>query len=332
MTKESVFDAPPPAFFDRQSTLALPPSERFDQWRAWHPTVELNPLTKSAARGLEAQVLRYRLPDGTVFGFTRSGEVESRFGRLSSANYFLFSAVMSGGAISSAGKHELPMRPGNRLYLIDGRRPLRTRGSADLSHVYLVLPREPAIEAITRDPLSGPHAVLGVESRGLLAIAFAQLQALLHHLKDLSEPAVAEVIRSAAGLVTFGLKQQFGGTSDVDRPVAYEMVYLSARRMMETYSGNPQLTASSIAIAIGCSRAHLYRAFATQGLTVADVLREIRLKKAQSLLQDRRPRSLGQIAAQSGFADQSSFSRAFRAAFGITPRQWRELARESSSA
>ena len=331
MTTDSGLIAPLPAFIDQRRTLTLPPSERFDHWRAWHPTVELNPLTKSAARRLEAQVLRYRLPDGTVFGCARSGEVESRFGRLSAANYFLFSAVLSGNAISDAGKTEFAMRSGDRFYLLDGRKPLRTRGSADLSHLYLVLPREPVIETIARDPLSGQHAILGLESRGLLAIAFAQLQALLHHLKDLSEPAVAEVVRAAAGLVTFGLKQQCGGSGDVDRPVAYEMVYLSARRMMEAYCGNPQLTASSIAIAIGCSRAHLYRAFATQGLSVADVLRDIRLRKARSLLEDPRPRSMGRIAAQVGFSDQSSFSRAFRAALGMTPRRWRQLARDSSS-
>ena len=34
---------------------------------------------------------------------------------------------------------------------------------------------------------------------------------------------------------------------------------------------------------------------------------------------------LGQIALDAGFADQSHFTRAFRAAYGVTPRRWRAL-------
>ena len=326
------FGASMPAFWEHRSTLTLPPPERFEQWRAWHPSVVLNPLTKAAARGLEAQVLRYRLPDGTQFGCTRSGDVDSEFGRLNPADFFLFGMVIAGGGVARAGRAEIPLETEGRLYLVDGRRPGRIRSSAGFEHLYLVLPREPSLEIVAQDPFSGRQGLLDIPNHGLLGVAIAQLRAVSKHAGELSEPALVAAIRAAAGLVTFGLRQQLGAASEVDRPIAYEMLYLSARRLMEAYCANPELTASSIAIAVGCSRAHLYRAFALQGMSVGDALRDIRLKRAQSQLADSRHRSLGQIARHCGFTDQSSFSRAFRAAFEMTPRQWRRLVRNSASA
>ena len=35
--------------------------------------------------------------------------------------------------------------------------------------------------------------------------------------------------------------------------------------------------------------------------------------------------TLGQIALDSGFADQSHFTRVFSAVYGLTPRRWRAL-------
>lgn len=80
---------------------------------------------------------------------------------------------------------------------------------------------------------------------------------------------------------------------------------------------------SEFPAATGCSRAHLYRAFARRGTTFANVLRDVRLNKAKALLLDPRPRSIAQVSGVTGYADQSSFSRVFHAAVGVTPRDWR---------
>lgn len=326
MTKDLVFDAPLPSFIERRCTSTIAPRDRFDHWRAWHPSVELTPRSTSAGQDFEARLIRHRMDDGTTFGFTRSGDVDSRFGRRAAADYFLLSRVVSGAAVAQAGKNTLSLDASGRFCLVDGRRPVQITSAAGFSHVYLVLPRAPLIDIAEHDPFPGRTSIVELENRGLLAIADAQLQALLHNLTDLRAPDLAAAVKSIAGIVALGLKRQLGESVDADRPMVYEMVYLSARRVMELHCADPQLTASSIAAAIGCSRAHLYRAFAHQRMSVADVLRDIRLQRAQSLLRAPRRRSLAQIAAQSGFSDPSSFSRAFRAAFGMPPRDWRRIA------
>ncbi|HEX8551711.1 MAG TPA: AraC family transcriptional regulator [Abditibacteriaceae bacterium] len=55
----------------------------------------------------------------------------------------------------------------------------------------------------------------------------------------------------------------------------------------------------------------------------AAYLRRLRLDRAQTLLRES-DESVAQIAARSGFGDAAHFSRAFRAAFGLSPRQYRE--------
>ena len=75
----------------------------------------------------------------------------------------------------------------------------------------------------------------------------------------------------------------------------------------------------------GVDPASLARAFrAHYGTTAGAYLREIRVRRAADALA-RSSAALGQIALDSGFADQSHFTRVFGAAHGVTPRRWRAL-------
>ena len=75
----------------------------------------------------------------------------------------------------------------------------------------------------------------------------------------------------------------------------------------------------------GVDPASLARAFrAHYGTTAGAYLREIRVRRAADALA-RSSAALGQIALDSGFADQSHFTRVFGAVHGMTPRRWRAL-------
>lgn len=71
------------------------------------------------------------------------------------------------------------------------------------------------------------------------------------------------------------------------------------------------------------SRFHFHRVFAaTTGETVAEALRRIRLGRAAKMLaRSRLP--VAQIGRAHGYPNPGSFSRAFRAAFGLSPSQFR---------
>ena len=87
---------------------------------------------------------------------------------------------------------------------------------------------------------------------------------------------------------------------------------------------------AEVAQAVGVHPAHLARVFRQhKGATIGDYLRALRIEAARRQLSSS-DRPLRDIAADAGFADQSHFSRLFRAATGHTPGAYRRLHRARS--
>lgn len=57
-----------------------------------------------------------------------------------------------------------------------------------------------------------------------------------------------------------------------------------------------------------------------------DTLREIRLQRARTQIERSERLHVGLVAWRCGFADQSGFSKLFKARFGITPSEWHRWA------
>ncbi|MDN5932572.1 MAG: helix-turn-helix domain-containing protein [Pseudonocardia sp.] len=73
------------------------------------------------------------------------------------------------------------------------------------------------------------------------------------------------------------------------------------------------------------STRHLHRLFAHRGGTVTQQIQRLRLERCRRELLDPRSdtRSITDISRQWGFADLATFSRAFRCAYAVSPRDWR---------
>lgn len=119
------------------------------------------------------------------------------------------------------------------------------------------------------------------------------------------------------------------GASAPDKPgcpprwlwVAHEMIWTPDRAPKNT---------REVADYIGVHPVHLARMYRRYlGCAPGEILRGRRLERAATLL-GRSRETLAQVAADSGFADQSHLSRAFRTACGMTPRGYRR--RESGVA
>jgi AraC-like DNA-binding protein len=79
-----------------------------------------------------------------------------------------------------------------------------------------------------------------------------------------------------------------------------------------------QLTLEDVATVAGVTRFHLTRIFAAEfGVTPRTYLLHVRLARAKALLAGGVP--VQQAAADTGFSDQSHFTRHFRKTYGITP-------------
>lgn len=79
-----------------------------------------------------------------------------------------------------------------------------------------------------------------------------------------------------------------------------------------------------------CPR-HLARLFRRQkGQCIRDYLHEMRLRRAAGLLSQTQV-SIKEIAARVGITDPSNFTRAFKAAYGVPPREYRSRAKQLSA-
>ncbi|WP_405966205.1 helix-turn-helix domain-containing protein [Streptomyces sp. NBC_00015] len=98
---------------------------------------------------------------------------------------------------------------------------------------------------------------------------------------------------------------------------------------IQQHLADPGLTPASIATAHQTSVRYLHRLYQGQATTIADGIRRSRLQRIHRDLADPRlnARSISSIAARWGLPEPTSFSRAFKTLYGITPRDHRQQSR-----
>ena len=134
-----------------------------------------------------------------------------------------------------------------------------------------------------------------------------------------------------AQTLVYALLQVFVGglgfapeASDTSADAARLTRLTAVKRYVERELASPALTADAVARQLGVSRASLYRLLEPEGGLVSYV-RARRLHRAARLLTSPAYRHLRilDIALDSQFANETSFSRAFRRAFGLSPADLR---------
>ena len=106
---------------------------------------------------------------------------------------------------------------------------------------------------------------------------------------------------------------------------------LRIRAFIEEHLGDPELTPGMVAAAHYVSVRYLHKLFETEFATVAEWIRRRRLERCRRDLLDPALQALpvNAIAARWGLLNAAHFSRAFRAAYGAPPQEYRIVARRS---
>lgn len=157
---------------------------------------------------------------------------------------------------------------------------------------------------------------------GLIGILAEHLLSLERHLprtraQDLPQMAAATQALLAACIAP--QSDAAGGAGDLIAHTLRER----ARRVVRQNLASPTLSPETLCRALGVSRSRLYRLFEELG-GVSRYIQRQRLLAALALLGDPQERgTVSQIAERLGFPDHSGFSRAFRAEFGLSPREAR---------
>ena len=97
----------------------------------------------------------------------------------------------------------------------------------------------------------------------------------------------------------------------------------AVKSILNSHAAERRLTRSEVSRALGVSVHILSRRLKSAGATFTDLAEQLKIERAQSLLL--KGKHIGEISSDLGFADVSSFTRAFRKRRGRSPSQWRRM-------
>lgn len=161
-------------------------------------------------------------------------------------------------------------------------------------------------------------------ARGLVAVLRAHMTATLDEAPYMSAEERVIATNAAAAMALAILQAGRFGAADPEQFA--EGLYHAARAIIDNACADPDLSAERIALAVGCSRATLYRLFARRDESVVAVIWQARLERAHRMLRsaDGIGVPIADVAMVSGFTDMPTFSRMFKRRYGRTPREVRQ--------
>jgi AraC-like DNA-binding protein len=216
------------------------------------------------------------------------------------------------------------------LTFYDSSRPFFGRVGADgdgaVAGVVAQIPK-----ALVPLPADRVDQLLAVRISGRTGIGALFTQFLVHLITNAHDYRSSDAPRLGTVLLDLAVAL-IAHELDADAAVPPEShrraLILRIRAFIGQHNGEPQLTPAMIAAAHHISTRQLHRLFQEQGITVAALIRSQRLEGCRRDLADPTLRltSIHQIVARWGFSHPAVFSRAFRGAYGISPREYRHHA------
>ncbi|MEV0154439.1 helix-turn-helix domain-containing protein [Micromonospora sp. NPDC050686] len=237
--------------------------------------------------------------------------------------------VLAGDTAVSARRRNTAVAAGD-LTFIDWGRPHEVRhmggqdGRFPAASITASIPRSLLpLDEDRVDRLSGIR-ISGTEGTGaLLAQHLHRINRHPEQFHPAEAPYLADVTVS---LVASMLARQLDSESSLPAEQRQQVTLTRIREFVDRHLGDRSLTPRAVADAHHVSLRTLHRLFAESEDTIAGHIRRRRLDRCRRDLADPllAAQPVGVIARRWGFTDQAHFSRAFRAAYGMSPRAWRD--------
>jgi AraC-like DNA-binding protein len=207
------------------------------------------------------------------------------------------------------------------IQIVDYARPFHSV-TTDYANLIVILARESVPAALLA---MEPHGLVFRRGSGAARLIGAAMQELYAQANDLTVSEAEAAIEGIVALTTAYARARLA-SDEADHVKSRRKAALD---YIDAHLANAQLGPGDIANAVHISRASLYRLLAAEG-GIRAVLLQRRLDQALRLLlaDNKDEHSLTGVAKSCGFAGTSQFSRAFRARFGLPPRQYRALVRQ----
>lgn len=217
--------------------------------------------------------------------------------------------------------------------IYDTRRPYEVVAGTDLGQPaqLMTFMFAPSLLPVSRKRVRDLTAVRFGTSAGLGDLTAQFLLQLARNIDRYSPDEAARLSAAALEVLATQLAHE-AGTRDWGEPAARRHALLTAvQAFIQQHLGDPALTPAAVAAAHHMSVRSLQQLFHDAGLTVAGWIRQRRLESCRRDLADPAlaDRPAAAIGARWGFPRPGDFSRAFRAAHGLPPAEYRRSARDA---
>ena len=224
---------------------------------------------------------------------------------------------LSGRSLFKQGDREFVVDPGT-VILQDSGRPMEVEFLELTKSIFVNVPRAGLQARIGEAALAGAVSTK-TPIAGLAAEFLTQLAARASMLDETVRRRLAE---QALDLIALAMSSA-GGTPALSSPRASALLRL--KMTIEARLSDSNLKPASAAAAAGIGVRYANGLLAEENFSLERYILHRRLERCRSALEDplQAHRMVGEIAFSWGFSDHSHFTRRFRAAFGMTPGDYR---------
>jgi len=235
-------------------------------------------------------------------------------------SYFKLSLMLNGTGLLIQDDREAVLQPGD-LAVYDTNRPYSLVFGAEFRTMVVMFPKH--LVALPPEMMAQLTAVRISGHEGLGAMIVPYLTQLAGNLEQLSGATGARLTQSAMDLVTtlFTHELDLDTTSNDPHRALMQRIHAHIDRNL----ASADLSPTSIAAAHFISTRHLHGLFQEQGTSVSTWIRIRRLERCRRDLVNPlfADRPVSAIAARWGFVDAAHFSRTFKAAYEVSPSEFR---------
>ncbi|MFO6421042.1 helix-turn-helix domain-containing protein [Hylemonella sp. W303a] len=314
------------------STDAYAPTERASIWRDWNWSLfgglECDLYGDSAFDG---HIARAHAGDIILTRLEAHRHRVDRTARLARADiapgYLKIVAPLQGRARVEQDGREAWVGPG-AWTLYDTTRGYTVDNPGQVEHLIVMLPKAQLAERGLR--LESLVARPVGATTGIARVALSTMRSTFEELPHMSADAAHGAGELIAQLVRLSLIELSGQeTHHTQREALKDRI----RGYLALHLRDPALTVERMAVALHCSKRHLYNAWADEERTLSThiqmqrlegCIRELSRPAADTVMKER---AITDIALSWGFSNPAHFSRVFRDHTGLSPSEFRAMRR-----
>jgi AraC-like DNA-binding protein len=315
---------------DVAQTLDLPPGQRFDYWKrvvsdTFVPLEVSSPSGDGDFRGRlrGCDLGRLRLID--VLAETHIAWRTPRLVRTAPAGCYKIGMQLRGTSVLTQDGRQARLGPGDFTFY-DTDRPYTLALSESHRMLVLVFPHDmlglpmSALARLTATTLPGAPG-------GTATLIGPFLSRVAGLLDEADSPGPGVGVRLAANVVDLlgTVLAERLDCAPADPDLSHRALMLRITGFIEEHLGEAGLSPADIAAAHHISLRQLHKLFHASGTTVAGWIRQRRLEHCRRDLRDPvcLARPVAAVGARWGYPDPAHFSRLFKAAYGVGPRDYR---------